>query len=452
MTNCYLCGECLESYADSNTKNHYEHIIPQSIGGQLKVQGILCKTCGGEKYLGGKVDKPFGDIFSLITERLDIKKDRNTNSVSLNGKLTLIGTDECINISLKDNILSHKRPDYKVDNDSKIVYVYANEKVAKNYRIKVEKELEKQLINFTDYTIKVVSSLNDYLGILELPFNLDNKIFEKGLTKIAIEFALSNGIDYGTLGHLIDREERTIKCNNNVIPYYPIAKIEEMMEYIRTSIDPNFMSHSLMLFSQRQIDTNNKETKKLYCFVELFGTFQYFVELSDNYIGENIEPETYSQRIIKLPESSFKIEWLSPKDLSIYLSELGLTYKDVKGLSEKQICSKLENLYNQKNKYVYDFKENVKKSVESMLRDAILNSKKELISVIPDLRSHFYGNMDNDDFHVTFFRSRFMKDGDPYSIIPAIRETYIENRDKFNRYTFFKFKELSDFINENKSS
>lgn len=452
MGNCYLCGIELEEYVDAKSKNHHEHIIPQGLGGQLDLTGILCKECGGEKFLGGKVDKPFCDIFSLVTERLDIKNDRKTNPVSLEGKYYLLGENECIDIYLRGGDISHKQPDKKFDHDKKIAYVYANEKVAAHYRTYVENELKKTVPNHSEYKIEIISSLNDYLGILELPFNLDNEVFAKGLTKIAIEFALSKGIEFETLKHLIDRDNRTIKCNNNIFPYFPIAKVEEMMEYIRTSIDSNFMSHSLVLFSQRQVDENGKEVKQLYCFIELFGTFQYFVELNGNYIGADIEPESYSQRIIKAQKSEFKVQGLDYKDLSICLKDFGFEYKDVEGLSYDAICSKLQSLYDKKNNYIFDYTENTKSIVESMIRDAILKSDKKLLSVIPELQPHFYWNMEQDDFHITFFRSRFMLDGDPYSLIPAIKELYVENKDKLTRYTYFKFKELSDFIDKNKSA
>jgi hypothetical protein len=450
MSKCYLCGTALESHVDSNTKNHYEHIIPQALGGQLKTSGILCKTCGGEEYLGGKVDKPFCDIFTLITERIDLKKDRETNSVGLDGKLHLIGTNECIEICLKDKIMSNKRPDYKIDHDKKIAYVFANQKVAKTFKFKVKNELEKQVENHAEYSIEIVSSLKDFLGIIEFPFNLDNSVFEQGLTKMAIEFALSKGEDYNTIKHLIDRENRKIKCNNNVIPYYPIARLEELMEYIRTSIDTNFMSHSLVLFSQRQTNEDGTEVKQLNCFIELFGTFQYFVILNDNYVGVNIETKTYSQRIIRHQNSDFKIHGLDYKDLSIVIKEFGLDYKDVEGLSYNEICIKLQNIQDKKNQYIYDYEESAKCLVDSMIRNEILNRNKGFMSVMQDLQPHFYWNMEEDTFHITFFRSRFMKDGQPYSIIPSIMELYTQNKDKITRYTYFKFKELGEFIEKNK--
>ncbi len=285
MNNCYLCRRRLEDFIDETTSNHEEHIIPQALGGQLTAKGILCKECGGEKYLGGQIDKPFSNMFLLITERLDMKRDRKTRSVALTGKLKLLKDDRVFDVNLKESILTHRRPEYTIDHDKKIVKIFANETVAKDYIKKVERELEKNFVNSADYTIAVVSDLyahEEFAGVLELPFNIDNKVFEAGFAKIAIEFALRQGIDRSVVDHLIDTGNRALLSEDTLLPYYPIFKVEEIIEYLRTSIDDSFMSHSLVLFSQRQIQEDGSEVKQLYCFVELFGTFQYFIRLNDN--------------------------------------------------------------------------------------------------------------------------------------------------------------------------
>ena len=182
MIFCYLCGITLELNVDSNTKNHYEHIIPQALGGQLKKSGILCKTCGGEKYLGGKVDKPFSDIFKLITERIDIKKDRNTNSVSLQGKLHLLGTQECIDVRIKDSIISNNSPDYKIDYEKKIVYVLANEKIAKSINDNIQREFSRRVLQANSAEIKfhtiVIDTANFYIEQLSQEFDDVPKMYK----------------------------------------------------------------------------------------------------------------------------------------------------------------------------------------------------------------------------------------------------------------------------------
>ena len=71
MNKGYLCGK---EFDDKDVKKHDEHIIQQSIGGNLTVNDILCSSCGGK--LGNKVDVPFVNIFEGIATRLDIKRDR----------------------------------------------------------------------------------------------------------------------------------------------------------------------------------------------------------------------------------------------------------------------------------------------------------------------------------------------------------------------------------------
>jgi len=450
---CYLCGHTLEDHIDSNSKNHQEHIIPQALGGQLKVAGILCKECGGDKYLGGRIDRPFCDTFKLITERLDIKRDRETNPVALNGKLRLLRDGKVIEVRLLNSVLSNRRPEYKIDDEQKVVRIFANETVAKNYKKKVESELRTKIENWPEYKIEIISDLlrsDEYFGVLELPFRVENRTFEDGFAKIAIEFALYNNIPFSTIEHLIDREHRTIKSEATLLPYYPVFHVEEMIEYLRSSIDESFMSHSIVLFSQRQIQENGEEVKQLYCFIELFGTFQYFVCLNNEYVGPDIEPITYCQRIIHSPHESVDMHSLSPKDVHIFMNELGVTLNDIKNKDDGEARRMIEKLYNNRNRYVFDYAENIKRIVDRILQDAILNSVENIREIIPDIVDHFYWNPDTDDFHVTFFRSRYRADNKAYSIIPEIMDVVSSNPEKFRQYTFFKFDELENFINENK--
>tara|TARA_A100000171_G_C2138699_1_gene152694 strand:+ start:5322 stop:6689 length:1368 start_codon:yes stop_codon:yes gene_type:complete len=454
MNSCYLCDAPLEDHIDANTANHVEHIIQQAIGGQLTATGLLCKECGGEKYLGGQIDKPFTELFSLITERLDIKKDRKAKPISLKGKLSPLNSVDSIDVYLRDNVLTHRKPEYKIDHENKVAYVYANKTVVKKFKKKVEDELKKVVANYSDYKIKEVtdlSSLDEFIGLLELPFNIDNKTFEAGMVKIAIEFALSRGIGISHLNHLIDRANRTIRSENIVMPYYPVIKVEEVIEYLRTTIDLNFMSHSIVLFSQRQVHPDDTETKQLYCFIELFGTFQHIVRLNDNYTGTNIEPITYAQRIIRQPNTQLDIGKLSPKEISIYANELGFSLSDFKGMTENAIRRLIENTFNKRNKYVFDYRSNIETIVNRILRDTILNRDTNMIQLIPDVLSHFYRDVDKDEFHIELFRSRYFKDNSVHSIIPDIFDLYQTDIDKFRRYTYFKFKELEDYININKT-
>lgn len=149
-------------------------------------------------------------------------------------------------------------------------------------------------------------------------------------------------------------------------------------------------------------------------------------------------------------DSGFEIAGSDYKDLFIIRQELGIEIKDLERLSYDEICAKLQSVYDKKNKYRFDYSNNIESLVSNMIRNEILKQNKNFIDVISDLVPHFYWNLEDEDFHITFFRSRFMRNGDPYSIIPEIKKMYFEDKDKFTRYTYFKFKELGDFIEENK--
>lgn len=56
------------------TKNHsLEHVIPQSIGGRLKVGGFICKRCN--EQAGAEWDRPLFDQFHWFSVTLDIKRE-----------------------------------------------------------------------------------------------------------------------------------------------------------------------------------------------------------------------------------------------------------------------------------------------------------------------------------------------------------------------------------------
>lgn len=68
MTKCTLCHEKI------TTKNHSrEHVIPQSIGGRLKVSGFICKRCN--EQAGAEWDRPLFDQYQWFSVTLDIKRE-----------------------------------------------------------------------------------------------------------------------------------------------------------------------------------------------------------------------------------------------------------------------------------------------------------------------------------------------------------------------------------------
>ena len=59
----------------------------------------------------------------------------------------------------------------------------------------------------------------------------------------------------------------------------------------------------------------------LYCYVDLFSTFQYYVLLNGDYKGDEVN-ETYAQRLF--PKAKPNVFDCTPSDLDIFIREYGI--------------------------------------------------------------------------------------------------------------------------------
>lgn len=71
---CYICGKELTKSNESE-----EHIIPNAIGGKLKSNKLICKDCNNK--IGYKSDSKLAEQLNMITNLLNINRDRNNNSI-----------------------------------------------------------------------------------------------------------------------------------------------------------------------------------------------------------------------------------------------------------------------------------------------------------------------------------------------------------------------------------
>lgn len=450
MNKCYICGCKLEARITKKSKNHKEHIIPQALGGHLDIGGILCKECGGEKYLGGEIDAEIAKLFKPITNRLNIKKDRKTTTGSIRGKLKPFLTEKEIKVNVDLNTISHQIPEYEIDDNNKKVYIFGNKTTVKRFQHKVLKELkEKSDKDYSTYEIELKSNLKGderFDGMIEFPFNLNNKTLIKLLNKIAIEFALFKKVKYSQLEHLVDKENRTIKEDNNTLPYFPIELSEKKLEEVRIKIDPNFMSHSLVLFTQKYKTKSKKVIKELICFIELFGTFQFFVILNSNYKGKDIEPLTYSQAILKKEIPDLNLDNIKPDEISIHLDAIGKTYNDLKGKNYEETIKFFKSEYGKKNWYSFDYKENASRMVYKLSTLTIFGQDKKAHELRQSILNHFYPNQ---EFSIKNFRTQISStDGLNSSLIYEILDFYKNNKEEVIKYTYSKFRVLEQFIDE----
>lgn len=154
MSTCYLCGQQMidkQEYLKNTQKfsstpkfRHNEHIIQNALYGRLTDSNILCESCGAK--LSETIDADFVKLFDGFTVPINhilASKDHgNSLKKTLRGFISKHDGQK-IEIQVRDNKISPRRPDYDFIKEEGIVKVYANSKVIKDYRNYVLKELDK---------------------------------------------------------------------------------------------------------------------------------------------------------------------------------------------------------------------------------------------------------------------------------------------------------------------
>ena len=298
MKTCYLCNTELTEKND-----HGEHIFQQALGGTLVEKGILCKECGNK--LGKEIDVDFVNIFRNYTSRLPINFDRKTKKESEIGRIYISKFNRIFEFkSIKKDLLPTKPDAFLHQNNLIIIYPkgYSNLEKYKNKKM--------QEFNITsENNITIIQTFNDYENITETPFNLDNMTYKRGMAKIAIGFAIKNGINREELDCVLDYKNNKIQEKIALIPYMPWDFIHGAIEEARFSIDNlEYLSHQIKIFNKENI---------LNCYIELFGTFQCYILLSKNYSGKDVYC-SYMQPIFKLNRMELPCLPRKQKDLLLY--------------------------------------------------------------------------------------------------------------------------------------
>lgn len=271
---CYLTG--IELSEDNKS---LEHILPNALGGQLKSREVLCSEANLK--LSDLIDTEFNEIFEGTYRRLPLDKDRQTNR-------GIVGVHQKYNeeIVFKDNKCFPRKPIY--DNIKQFVYAQTEkmgngyiEHLKKNGKIPQEQE------------VKVWTDLSGDIGF---PFKIDNNIFPKGFAKIAAGFATLKGVDRNYLKRAIDLTKKEFRNDIILLPFFPITPQEVIFEK-ETYKSVHYPLHTIVL-------KGIKKEAILYCYVELFSTFQYIVILDDKYEGEDIY-HTYFYDLLNAKEIAY---------------------------------------------------------------------------------------------------------------------------------------------------
>ena len=144
--------------------------------------------------------------------------------------------------------------------------------------------------------------------------NIDNESFKKGFEKIAFDYALYCGLKVENLEKIFDKSLNKLIDDFYFIPFVPLNIFDEKLEE-STLYE---LKHILRLFSVENY---------LFCYIELFSTFQYYILLSDSYSGAEFYNDFCQKTSIKETEINFSIR--RQKDILILAEQYNLDLKKI---------------------------------------------------------------------------------------------------------------------------
>lgn len=260
--NCVYCGEPIE-------KRSREHIIQNAIGGLYESEDICCPDCNN--YISEHIDVPFTKIFNAIISRIEnfTKTNNKKSKPSYTGK------------AIYDGVL--------YDVSMKAGKVVSCPVLSKRLKCDISK-LKFEIVSYD--------------------FPIENTSFKNGIAKIAFNFALEKGIPLDILIKdvdikTVDNKIENISFKYPLIPFIPLNPMDKHIE-LDTDME---LYHNLILFSQE---------KMLWCYIDLFNTFQYYVLLSDKWDEGLSVHETYLQLLQKIDRAIPELYIRKPKHILTY--------------------------------------------------------------------------------------------------------------------------------------
>lgn len=339
MEICYICGKQLSDNNSSETvKRHKEHIIHNGLYGRLKSSNILCEQCGSAY---SKNDAKFIELFNGFIELLHnylYAKDHGKDKAK---RLRAYFNPEKENKTEVEYFVGKVypiTPYYEVNKDTQEVKIFAHKDRLKHFETVLLKE-NPELKEYKRILIDDISNKGN-VGLFFSEKNPDfNTIFKDGITKIATEFALHNGINRNEITEsLIIHSDNSASLDSSktpIIPYTPSSISDLIFALVEDVINPYYPSHVIRLYTEI-----NESIKTLICYVDLFSTFRYYVILNKNYTGADVDIH-YAQRI--LIETDENGKQLNPiYDLT---ESLSLIMKNITSLMSNYLkCKELPDL------------------------------------------------------------------------------------------------------------
>ena len=380
-THCIYCNKEI-------TKRSSEHVIQNALGGLLESEDICCPECNN--FISKHIDAPFTKIFNPIISQIDnFSKTNNTKSLPpCTGKAKYNG--KIYNVNIKgDKVVSCPELSREIRGD--------------------------------------ISHLP--LEIVEYNFDLQNSAFKTGIAKIAFNYAMSQNIDFKYLepglkviksGNIV----RNIEYDYNLIPFCPMNPVDISVELNNKQFEP---FHNMILFSQHN---------ELWCYVDLFNTFQYYVLLSNNMPKDKTIYANYTQTLQKLDRTIPDLSDLrKPENILIYAQQYGV--KPCMDITE--FTRRIRNAIGKKSQKI---------SMAQIYTPRIERTPIELMMGTINNPYLFYHALclyfDNDEFQTENFRT--LTTSQDYSGIISYPHEIMKHNEIIAQYTRTKFNLLNQYL------
>lgn len=387
LENCVYCGKKI-------TNRSREHVIQNALGGLYESTDICCPECNN--YVSKYIDAPFTRIFNPVIARIEnFSKTNNTKSQpSYSGIAEYNGKQYPVTI--------------------KAGRVVACPQLARELKCDISK-LDLKIISYD--------------------FDVSNIQFQNGINKIAFNYALDCGIDLNVLKHGLDVQKintniQSINFKYPMIPFVALNPVDSRIE-LNTPVD---LYHNMILFNSGA---------NLWCYVDLFNTFQYYVLLSDKINVPNNIHKTYIQSLQKIDRTMPQLYISSPKDIYTYATEYNIDPCMDIDIFKSRVMGAIA-------------RKSQKKEMSDIIRAKIRHAFSFLYNIAPDEMPSFWRSMhlylDTDDcIKPENFRTLTPNfDGSqiysyPDLICQLINDT---GMDLIRLYTNDKFARLNNYLNQ----
>lgn len=270
--NCYYC---LNQLTEENKS--VEHIIPNAIGGRVKSKRLLCEECNS--MLGRTIDAAVCNQLQPLISFLNIKREKGSPVILKN--LNSDSGEKYNLIEGRKPVLT--KPTVEMDKGKNTFRIVArDEKELK----KIIKQLKKKYPTIDDKDFEKKAQRQKYFMDEKLSINISvgSDEFIKGILKIAINAYL----------HFISRD--TTLINENIKNLKNPKAISTDIVHHYYFEDYNFVledevSHNILI-------EGNFAKKLLFCYIELFSSFAFIVNLNRNYQGKDFK-FIYSYDVLK---------------------------------------------------------------------------------------------------------------------------------------------------------